>query len=52
MFKLSQNMKILLPLIIGILLLSGFAINIASQDSTVSEVQPEEEEITYGEKSV
>lgn len=44
MYKLNQNMKILLPLIIGILLLSGFTINLESQNSTVSEVQPEKEE--------
>jgi hypothetical protein len=52
MFKLSQNKRILLPLIIiiGIFLLIGYVTvsNIESQNSTVSEVQLEvEEEVNY-----
>jgi len=48
MYKLSQNMKKFLLLILVIVLLTGCATNAKNQDSTVSEVQPEaKEEVTF-----
>lgn len=43
MFKLSNKIKILLPILIGLLLLIGFTTNISYQNSTIPEVSPETE---------